>query len=300
MASIGLVLSMPLVGAKELKDVQDVLFRPSDADLQDPAVLFAIKLINILVSAGKLFAGGLFLYLVSGHPVGNTGTNRRPAWVLMGLAVLAMVAASPLIDWLNAWNQELPWQSEWLQTARNWEEEAARLTTALMRPATPIEGLTTFFMVAVLAAAWEELIFRGLLQRLIEAGTRNGHVAVWSAALIFSAIHMQFFSFVPRLLLGVILGYLYLWSRNLWVPILAHFLNNAVYIIYSWFAGPEKAADTGNPMLVWAIVGLAGVVLTLALVYQYRDRDAPPPWSGLDPVTRRLPLQPGPVRDREE
>ena len=299
-ASIGLLLAMPLVGAQNLQGVQDVLFKPTDADLQDPAVLFAIKLINILVSAGKLLAGLAFLYLIAGHPVANTGQDSRPAWLMLGLAVVAMVACSPLIDWLNTWNQSLQFSGAWMDTARQWEEQAARLTNALMQPASPIEGLTTFFMVAIMAAAWEELIFRGILQRIIEASTRNGHIAVWGTALIFSAIHLQFFSFVPRFILGIILGYLYLWSRNLWVPMVAHFLNNGVYIIYSWIAGPDKAAASGDPDLIFALAGALGVSVMLWFVYRNRDQNTPTPWFGLDPVTGRLPFPPPKKKDPED
>jgi len=269
-----------------------VLFEPSDADLQDPAVLFAIKLINILVSAGKLLAGVFFLYMTTGHPVSATGRERRPAWMMLGLAVAAMVVASPLIDSLHALNQSAPISGQWLQQMRDWEDQASRLTNAILKPATFVEGLTTFLMIAVLAAAWEELIFRGILQRIIEAWTKNGHVAVWGSALVFAAIHFQFYSIVPRIALGIILGYLFLWSRNLWIPIIGHFLNNATYVVYSWVAGPEKAATVGDPSPWLGVLSAAALVSILYLVHRYRDDQAPPPWDGLDPATGRLPMKP--------
>lgn len=298
-ASIGLLLSMPLTGAGDLKGVQDIIFHPSEADLNDPAVLFAIKLINILVSGGKLLAGLFFLHLIQGHPVARVGLDRRPAWLMMGLAVAAMVAASPLIDWLNSLNQNLSFSGSWAETAREWEDQAARLTTAILRPASPLESITTFFMVAIMAAVWEEIIFRGLLQRLLEAGTRNGHLAVWLTALIFTAIHFQFYSFLPRLVLGLVLGYLFWWSRNLWVPMLAHFLNNAVYVLYSWYAGPEAASAIGNPSWIAAMVGLILLTAVLYGVYRSRDRTEPAPWEGLLPGSGRLPFEP-PADERPE
>jgi membrane protease YdiL (CAAX protease family) len=291
-AALGLGLAMPLTGSRDMETVQEILFQPGDEDLADPAVLLAIKMINICVSFGKLLAGLFFLSLAAGHPVAELGTDRKPLPLMMLLAVLGMVFASPLIDFLNTWNQGWPDGNTWMQRARELEEQAARLTLALTRPASPLENITTFLMVAVLAAAWEELIFRGILQRLIEAFSRNAHLAVWATALIFSAIHFQFFSSVPRLVLGVVLGYLFVWSRNLWVPMLAHFVNNAAYLAYSWIAGPEKAAETGDTTWPWALAGLAGLGLCLYGLYRMRDREGLKPWEGLDPQTKRLPFEP--------
>ncbi len=287
-ASLGLLLAMPLVGVRDLEGVQDLLLNPSDADLEDPAVLFAIKLINIMVSCGKLLGGLLFLYLIQGHPVAQIGRERRPAWTMLLLGAAVMISAGPLIDWLNAWNQDWSFTGKWFSAARDLEDQATRLTKALLAPASPIESLTTFIMVAVLAAVWEELVFRGILQRLIEAWTRNGHIAIWTAALIFSAIHLQFFSFVPRLLLGALLGYLYWWSRNLWVPILAHFLNNAIFIVYSWVKGVEKAAESGQTEWYWALAAASALLFLLLMLYRIRERSANLPWAGLDPATNRL------------
>jgi membrane protease YdiL (CAAX protease family) len=233
-----------------------------------------------------------FLFLTAGHPVAETGRERRPPWMLLGLAVVAMVVASPMIDSLHALNQNLPVSGEWLQQMRDWEDQASRLTNAILRPATFVEGLTTFIMIAILAAVWEEFIFRGILQRIIEAWTKNGHVAVWGTALVFAAIHFQFYSIVPRIALGIVLGYLFLWSRNLWIPIIGHFLNNATYIVYSWVEGPEKAAAVGDPSPWLGAGSAAALAVLLFLVHRYRDTQAPPPWHGLDPATGRLPMKP--------
>jgi len=69
------------------------------------------------------------------------------------------------------------------------------------------------------------------LQRVIGKWTRNHHIIIWSAAILFSAFHMQFFGFLPRMLLGAYFGYLLYWTRNIWIPVFAHFVNNAFAVI---------------------------------------------------------------------
>ncbi len=93
---------------------------------------------------------------------------------------------------------------------------------------TPLEVLLAFLVITIIPAIGEELLFRGILQNILHKITRNDHWAIVISALIFSAVHFQFYGFLPRLLLGIWFGYLYWWSKNLILPILAHFFNNAV------------------------------------------------------------------------
>jgi membrane protease YdiL (CAAX protease family) len=86
-------------------------------------------------------------------------------------------------------------------------------------------------VIAVLPGIGEELLFRGFLQNLLKRIFKNDHVAIWVAAVLFSAIHFQFYGFIPRMLLGALFGYIYVWSGNLLYPIIAHFVNNCVSLV---------------------------------------------------------------------
>jgi len=90
-------------------------------------------------------------------------------------------------------------------------------------------------IVAVVPAVGEELLFRGVLQKIMIAWTKNPHFGVWITAFLFSALHLQFFGFFPRMLLGALFGYLFLWSKSLWLPILGHFINNGTVVLASYF-----------------------------------------------------------------
>ena len=117
---------------------------------------------------------------------------------------------------------------------KNSEEKAKVLTDAF----TEGDSLGVLFLnlivIALLAALSEELFFRGVLQKVLIECTRNKHLGVWIGAIIFSAFHMQFYGFLPRMLMGAFLGYLFLWSGSLWLGIFAHFINNGMAVLIIW------------------------------------------------------------------
>jgi membrane protease YdiL (CAAX protease family) len=130
-------------------------------------------------------------------------------------------------------------------------------------------------MIGVIASVGEELIFRGLLQKLLTQMVRNVHLAILITAVLFSAFHFQFFSFLPRFILGLILGYMMFYGQSIWYPILAHFVNNAMGVVYYYF----NSMGSADPMLeeigtstmipVAAIVSL-GLFLIFAMLWYYQ------------------------------
>lgn len=145
--------------------------------------------------------------------------------------VIAFLPFNELFMRLNE-NMQLPKQLDGVQ---NWmkaaEENAAKLTHFLMDFTTIPQLIIAFIVIAIFAGIGEELIFRGILQNLLLKKFNNHHIAIWVSAMVFSAIHFQFFGFIPRMLLGAMFGYLYVWSGNLWVPIIAHTANNGFIVI---------------------------------------------------------------------
>ena len=118
------------------------------------------------------------------------------------------------------------------------EDKAVELTNYFLRMNSPIDLLFNLFLIALIPSIGEELFFRGIVQKKLGNILKSPHVAVIITSFIFSAIHMQFFGLLPRFLLGVILGYLFFYSGNLWTSVLAHFINNAmgVLLMYSAFS----------------------------------------------------------------
>lgn len=175
--------------------------------------------------------------MVADRPASLLAIDRGIAPSLAILAVLAMVVGIPAMDALVAWNESmtLPESLSGLESWMQDKEEAARQSVDILLGGTSVgDHIVSLLIVAVLAGFSEELFFRGALQRLMASGRMNPHIAVWLTAFIFSAFHMQFYGFFPRLLLGAYFGYLLWWSRSLWLPFMIHMFNNALVVSATW------------------------------------------------------------------
>jgi len=159
---------------------------------------------------------------------------------------------------------------------RNMETEAEKLTESFLVTHTNFDLIINLSMIALLPAVGEELLFRGVLQNLIQQATKNQHWAVIITGFIFSAIHMQFFGFLPRFMLGVFLGYLLVWTGSIWAPILAHFINNGSAVLLSYYE--QKNAININEEKIgiregefWMVI--ASVIITVSACYiLYRSK----------------------------
>jgi len=148
--------------------------------------------------------------------------------ILGGVLIIAAFPLAQLAFWIN---MNIPMPNFLVEI----EEGTSEMVRNLLLAEQPHELWFNLLTIAVIPAIGEELIFRGILQKKLDEQLKNPHLAIWLAALIFSAIHMQFQGFLSRMLLGGILGYMYHWTGNLWVPIFAHLVNNAVQIIGQYF-----------------------------------------------------------------
>jgi membrane protease YdiL (CAAX protease family) len=149
-----------------------------------------------------------------------------------------MIVAIPFINLLTDLNRQIA-LPEALAPVENWmkatEAQLEALTLSILNVHTIKELIINLMLVAVLAGLGEELFFRGIIQKVLSE-KQNMFVAIWLAAFIFSTIHLQFYGFFPRLLLGAFFGYLLVWSNNLWLPILAHTLNNALGVVFYYLS----------------------------------------------------------------
>lgn len=194
------------------------------------------------------------------------------------LVVILAFCSFPLISLVGKLNAEmvLPDRLSGLeQWMREKEDHAGQLLSLLVNPATFWGMLMNIITIAAIPAISEELIFRGVFQRIFEDLFRSGNLAVMVTSFLFSAIHLQFYGFLPRLILGLIFGYLFLWSRNLWLPVIAHFLNNAVPVLGAFIRGwdtinqpSDMAADKKITLLV---VSLA---IGIGVLYWFRMRSS--------------------------
>lgn len=187
--------------------------------------------------------------------------ERFPKFSLIILGVCFLFAIFPIAQWLLIFNKNLP-LPDW---ASSLEQDLGNLATALLVMESPWELIFNLITIALIPAIGEELLFRGVLQQKLSALTRKPHVSVWLAAIIFSAVHGQFEGFLPRLALGAALGYLLYWTGNLWIPIIAHFFNNALQVVFRYFAEVPTQTEP-NPSFPLLLLALS-IILAAVLAY---------------------------------
>jgi len=193
------------------------------------------------------------------------------------IAGIGMLLAMPMINWLSDINQQMHLPSAfsgieaWMKHS---EDEAAQLTDAFTKGTSIGTLILNLFVIAFMAAVSEEIFFRGMLQKVLIECTKNKHVGIWIGAALFSAFHMQFFGFVPRILMGAYLGYMFQWSGSLLPGMIAHFINNGVAVYLAWLenrgAISTDADKIGveNNQWIYVILSTVMVILSLILVYK--------------------------------
>lgn len=191
-------------------------------------------------------------------------------------AVVVMIVSVPLQNVIIQWNASLSLPDIFTGADRWMKETEAtmqRHTALLLGGTTVMDLIAGVLIVGVFAALSEELFFRGALQRILQGQKTSAHSAIWIGAVIFSAFHMQFLGFVPRMLLGALFGYLVWWSGSLWLPVIVHALNNSMVVTTQWRArclGVENTADTfgaDSPLLIAAsAVFTVGAIIMLRRV----------------------------------
>jgi membrane protease YdiL (CAAX protease family) len=199
-------------------------------------------------------------------------TPRRPVplwWLLAAAAVV--VVSMPAMSVIIAWNANLelpPFLYDFYKEARLKEDAAAQVISFLTRFTSLGRLLLAVVVIAVLPAVTEELVFRGVALQQITRWTKSVHWGVWLSAIVFSYIHQQFFGFFPRMILGAMLGYLFVWSGNLWVSIAAHFIQNffQLLLLYLQQRGSIGFNADANEALPWSWA-LVSLLLTAGLLY---------------------------------
>ena len=196
----------------------------------------------------------------------------NPSMWFMVIAV--MFFSAPVFEQAIKLNEQMR-LPEALSGLENWmkakEAEQERLTTLLLSETTYTGLITSLLVVAVIAAIGEEFLFRGCVQGILTRWFKNPHTAIWMTAIIFSAIHLQFYGFLPRMLLGALFGYLLFWGKNIWLPVLAHFMNNAFATMSAFYLKRQgKSLEELNfSQQIPDYLYFISIIVTGILLYQY-------------------------------
>ncbi len=215
--------------------------------------------------------------IVTRQPVKFLAIDKSISLPMTLLALAGLVVSIPALNYIISLNQSLvlPDSLSWLEDLMKGMEDNAARSISLLQGGHSIGNLVmNILIIGVMAGFGEELFFRGTMMRLMTTGGVNAHVAIWTTAIIFSAMHLQFYGFVPRMVLGTYFGYLLYWSRNLWIPIIIHAANNIIYVYFQWAfhtreTSPIDSIGSKGDLPVIAL-SVAATTVILWLIYRVR------------------------------
>jgi membrane protease YdiL (CAAX protease family) len=194
----------------------------------------------------------------------------------IGTMFLALLPINAMVEINQA--IQLPEALSGLEQMMQQAERQAELLTKAILGDTEITGLLlNIFIVAAIPAIGEELLFRGAIQKIITRWSGNIHAGIWISAFLFSAMHFQFYGFIPRMMLGALFGYMLILSGSIWLPILAHFINNATATVLHFFVVrgtlSEEAENlgSGNEQLLMSLISF-GLLVGLMLLWRKSSR----------------------------
>jgi uncharacterized protein len=281
--AFGILMVTSLIGNYILYGITGFnLFQVSNIsalDLKDPNTLVVIRGMLLIQFLGMfLIPSLLFAYFSDPKPLNYIGLKPPSRAIYWGLGILVMLVAVPMVEYTGLFNRDLPFSPELRKWMQSMEDEAARTLQVMLGRATFSDLLLNVVFIAAFAGIGEELFFRGIVQRLFIRATKNPWAGIIIAAFLFSFFHFQFFGFIPRFLLGILLGAIYWYSGSLWPAILAHFFYDAFFITLAYF-NPELVTNAEAPLVdksylaVSALVSTALVVLLVWLMKKNSNTD---------------------------
>ena len=199
--------------------------------LEDRVLMLSLNSLSIMIFISPYF----YVKKLSNYSIKIFPINSTPIILVLLSTFLFMILNSGVIEWNKSIN--FP---EFMNSFETWafnkEKELEKITMFLVSFENNWEFLFGILSIALIPGICEEYLFRGVLQKNFYLISKNIHIAVWLSALFFSALHLQFYGFFPRMLLGVLFGYIYYWSGSILYPMIAHIFNNFFSLTIFYFS----------------------------------------------------------------
>lgn len=276
--AIGIILVGYLIGMGVIIGLYgiDVLMQIARLNLSSPNAVNALWILQIISTTIPLFVAPVFFaYRIVKEPQAYLRTTIKFPWGLLVLTLFIMFVSSPLIEWLSNINQRMVLSGP-LKPIQDWmrdkEDTAQKMTAVLLEMKTVGSMIKNVLLVGLLTAIAEEFMFRGVLQTIFTRWTKNQHAAIWITAILFSSFHMEFFGFLPRMMLGVLLGYLVVWSGSIWPAVWGHFINNGTAVVVTYLFQHKKISlnpDDQHMFNYSSYLFSLIIVVFLLLMYRY-------------------------------
>ena len=268
----GLLLAIPVFGMGFMELVESL------SNIAHPDYTDLLKYFQVVQSIGLFVIPPFILgWFFGGNSFKYLKINKKISWTTIIFTAVIMFSAIPLINLMAHLNTQIS-LPDFMSSLEEWmkqtEDSAQRLTEQFLKAETPSDLLVNIFIIAIIPAIGEELLFRGVIQRLFSEWTRSTHAGIWISAIIFSAMHLQFYGFIPRTMLGALFGYMLVWSGKMWIPITAHFVNNAVAVMVYYFIQRKQVSEDmetiGADPADWIYVVISLGIFMFLLIIFYR------------------------------
>jgi membrane protease YdiL (CAAX protease family) len=264
-----------LIGIAACKYLLGVSITELTGIMNDPTnqqAIRAMKVFQLITSIGTFLVPAiLFPLSLEQNPAFYLRIQRPGKGFNYFFALVLIVISTPFISWVYMLNQDLKFPAAYsdLETSiRSMEELNKKLMEIFIRTSDWGQYTVNLFFIALVPAITEEFFFRGCLQNFVSKCFYNEHLAIIFAALLFSGFHGEFFGFFPRFLMGVMLGYMYVFSGSIWVNISAHFLNNALALLAAFLGSQYPAIEMLKEDYMFPVwVSIASLLISIAMIF---------------------------------
>jgi hypothetical protein len=264
----------------------------TQADLAKPAYAGVMRgLLIVQFFSLFLLPSLVFAMLADRQPLRFAGLKKPDKARFLWLGILVIVCGYLMVEWLGMLNEEFVRQLMG-KSAQQWIEKGESDVGGTLQNILSLNSigqlLKSIFFVGVLAAIGEELFFRGILQRILIQLFRRPWLGILITAAIFSAVHGQFLGFLPRMVLGILLGYLYWYSGSIYTSMIAHLVFNGIQVLLLYFRVLDFNNSSGGGGPLFSIIGLVALACVAALIY-YMSRLSRTQWAEVYPARPKVP-----------
>jgi membrane protease YdiL (CAAX protease family) len=265
----GAFISFSIVGLimhAGLAEMQTILLSPEHAMMA--------QLANALASIIAFGAPSIAIaFFANGYWVRNMGFNPIGKMEQVGLVILLALAGLFLSGALGDLTEKIPLPTQLASWAKSMEDQYKKALLAMTQMKSLVDLFFALVTVAFIPSIVEELFFRASLQKILMDWFGKPYWAIVVTAIVFSAIHFSYYGFLSRMSLGIVLGCIYYFTKTIWMPMLMHFINNAIGVTTLYFvrADPQKveAVVNGNLTYYWVFIAIIVVYLLLKKLKEY-------------------------------
>lgn len=244
--------------------------------MADPANANLMKLIQLVASAVIFLVPAIvFARIINQRPIKHLGLRTKFSWSQAGLVMVIVFTAFYLSGALSKLTNYIPIPDNWETVFKRLEQEYMDQVMIMAQMKNTAEYLYSLVVIAIAPAIFEELLFRGALQQLMVKWTRIPWLGILITSLLFSAVHFSYYGFLARAGLGMVLGYLFYYSKSLWLPMIAHFINNGFAVTMMYYMNKqgklsEKTLDESYPVY-YGIIALA-IIIALMIIFRNESK----------------------------